>query len=279
MEKIIFECETITPMFLAGADGITPELRAPSIKGALRFWWRALHGYLPLAELKTKEAEVFGGTDPASRSIVTIKVKDFPSNMPLSVDYPTPHKRNFSKKAISTGFLFNIQLGISKPDLLSAEYAKTLFILFSIFGALGNRSRRGFGSLKINKINAELFKVEESKSYILELITRVSPGFKLNVISPTSKYPYLFDFIISQKKYTLIDIGQATHDVMFNDDTSNNKEEYKATLGAGAPRFSSPVYISCLPSGHLIISKLNTQSPNMTKVNNKLSEALIKKLT
>lgn len=279
MEKIIFECETITPMFLAGADGVTPELRAPSIKGALRFWWRALHGHLPLADLKTQEAKIFGGTEPARRSMLTLKAINFPSISDLSVDYPTPHNKNFPKKAISTGFLFNIQLGISKQDIFTVEYAKALFILFSIFGSLGNRSRRGFGSLKINKINGELFKVEESKSYILELITKVSPSFKMHVISPTSKYPYLRDFIISQKKYTLIDIGQATHDVMFNDDTSNNKEEYKATLGAGAPRFSSPVYISCLPSGHLIISKLNTQSPNMTKVNIKLSDALIKKLT
>jgi len=33
-------------MFLAGADGVTPELRAPSIKGAMRFWWRACNGHL-----------------------------------------------------------------------------------------------------------------------------------------------------------------------------------------------------------------------------------------
>jgi len=38
MKQITFECETVTPMFLAGADGKTPELRAPSIKEALRFY-------------------------------------------------------------------------------------------------------------------------------------------------------------------------------------------------------------------------------------------------
>ncbi len=30
MNTIKFECEIITPMFLAGADGKTPELRPPS---------------------------------------------------------------------------------------------------------------------------------------------------------------------------------------------------------------------------------------------------------
>ncbi len=43
MRSITFECETITPMFLACADGKTPELRPPSIKGLMRFWWRAMN--------------------------------------------------------------------------------------------------------------------------------------------------------------------------------------------------------------------------------------------
>jgi len=32
----------ITPLFMAGADGKTPELRPPSFKGMMRFWWRAM---------------------------------------------------------------------------------------------------------------------------------------------------------------------------------------------------------------------------------------------
>lgn len=35
MNTITFKCETVTPMFMAGADGKEPELRAPSIKGVL----------------------------------------------------------------------------------------------------------------------------------------------------------------------------------------------------------------------------------------------------
>ncbi len=71
MQTITFECEVITPMFLAGADGTTPELRAPSIKGALRFWWRAMNGHLveekengsfDYSKLKQREMDIFGGT-------------------------------------------------------------------------------------------------------------------------------------------------------------------------------------------------------------------------
>ena len=32
----------VTPLFCAGADPNRAELRLPSFKGALRFWWRAL---------------------------------------------------------------------------------------------------------------------------------------------------------------------------------------------------------------------------------------------
>jgi len=42
LHKITFDYETITPMFLAGADQGQVELCAPSIKGTLRFWWRAM---------------------------------------------------------------------------------------------------------------------------------------------------------------------------------------------------------------------------------------------
>ena len=70
MHKITFECETITPMFLSGADGATPELRPPSIKGALRFWWRAMNGHLSLPELKRIEGEIFGDTGRRSGIVI-----------------------------------------------------------------------------------------------------------------------------------------------------------------------------------------------------------------
>jgi len=86
MEKVIFEIETITPMFLAGneqrlehvknrGDGepeeawhIRKELRAPSIRGLLRYWQRALIGGVvsPWQEVKIKEEAVFGSTDNSS---------------------------------------------------------------------------------------------------------------------------------------------------------------------------------------------------------------------
>lgn len=66
METLTFTCKIITPMFLAGADGQTPELRAASIKGALRFWWRACHGHLKL------DSEVWRNPDKNKRDDVRL---------------------------------------------------------------------------------------------------------------------------------------------------------------------------------------------------------------
>lgn len=58
---------TVTPLFLAGADPRgAPELRVPSVRGALRFWLRALAGGCygtddaGLQRVRELEAEVFG---------------------------------------------------------------------------------------------------------------------------------------------------------------------------------------------------------------------------
>ena len=50
-----YDVEVVTPMFLSGADQQKVEIRAASIKGQLRWWWRAMNGHLSLEELKKQE--------------------------------------------------------------------------------------------------------------------------------------------------------------------------------------------------------------------------------
>jgi len=42
MGLLKLKCRLITPMFMAGADGRTPELRPSEFKGMMRWWWRAI---------------------------------------------------------------------------------------------------------------------------------------------------------------------------------------------------------------------------------------------
>ncbi len=70
MDKLTVTLKTVTPMFLGGSNpNDTTELRAPSIKGALRFWYRAID---PLYNHKvepsdpkspTWEDKIFGSTE------------------------------------------------------------------------------------------------------------------------------------------------------------------------------------------------------------------------
>lgn len=81
MKSLMFELETITPMFMAGANGETFELRPPAIKGLLRFWWRAYKwGKMSengkLEALSEVEGQIFGTTSvPGQKSRFSIQVK------------------------------------------------------------------------------------------------------------------------------------------------------------------------------------------------------------
>ena len=52
-----YDIEFITPCFCAGADQAHAEVRAPSIRGQLHWWFRALGG------TKEQEGEIFGSVD------------------------------------------------------------------------------------------------------------------------------------------------------------------------------------------------------------------------
>ncbi len=58
METLTVKLKVVTPLFLGGAEpDKKAELRAPSIKGALRYWYRAID-----PDYQRHEARIFGGT-------------------------------------------------------------------------------------------------------------------------------------------------------------------------------------------------------------------------
>ena len=91
MQYIEAEFEIVTPMFIGGAEpqSTNPTIRPPSIKGALRFWWRALawknclknsnnNQVEALKMLHQKEAELFGlaaNDNQAGQGIISLKLE------------------------------------------------------------------------------------------------------------------------------------------------------------------------------------------------------------
>ncbi len=261
MKTITFTCEIITPLFLAGADGTTPELRAPSIKGALRFWWRAMNGHLSLTKLKQREAEIFGGTETGQgRSKVIIRFSD--EKLETSEVKLVPHK-NFKLPAFKTGQKFTVHLSlVADHENFNAEQLKALFILTCTLGGLGKRTRRGMGSIRIKEIDKVAFSYTTLKE-IFNHLEKINKGkFRLDKeglirsnFGQPENYPYIKQIQLGSRTVDLMKISTATHNF-------KGTKNYEPSLGyAGRDgRFASPIYVSMILVGNElrpIITTLN----------------------
>ncbi|MET1125027.1 MAG: type III-B CRISPR module RAMP protein Cmr1, partial [Archaeoglobaceae archaeon] len=71
-----FKLEAITPIFMRGADQTKAEIRAASIKGLMRWWFRALAGNYfgnDIDGLRRAEEYIFGSTNRRSRVVVEVE--------------------------------------------------------------------------------------------------------------------------------------------------------------------------------------------------------------
>jgi CRISPR-associated protein Cmr1 len=270
MKTITFTCETITPMFLSGADQNTPELRPPSIKGALRFWWRAMNGDKMLStgdtSLRNLENKLFGGVDSESggRSPFNIRIANY--NIPdeqKEKKSMLPHKSGSFKQSIKEGFSFDVIISFFPEQLakisVTEQQLKNLFIITCILGGLGKRSRRGFGSIDVKKIDGKPYSTPDSKSEIVNMIKTVNPNFDLGKTHAGVHYPYIkgIDIANESSDNPTLTLGKATHDTKGIDNVLYNR-----TVGNANPRFSSPVFISVLRGNYIVITTLHTANKN-----------------
>lgn len=247
-------------MFLAGADGRSPELRPPSIKGMMRFWWRALHGHLTIEKLKEEEAKIFGASDETiGRSKFSIHVI---SNKLDKQDYsPLPHsEKKIKLMGIEPNQKIEVKLSTQYDDIDKySAILKTSLLL----GGLGKRARRGFGSIKILNIDKQPYILDLNIEYILKLINNVVPNkyiLEKNKIVLTEKnsqrYPFLKEIIIGGQypswNELVKTVGIASH---------NCKDDSLGFVNRNK-RLASPIYISVLKISekeyHPIVSTLNT---------------------
>lgn len=163
----------VTPMFLGDADQKASSIRPPSLKGALRFWWRALNwsGFLKQADqneaaalqaLHKEEARLFGTTAAEKTGgqgvfLLTITKDEtkfssqtFKSNSPEIcyllgiglIDKP----RNFinEKSTFRAELLFR-----PKTNARDQKSVADALYVFGLLGALGSRARHGMGSVSL----------------------------------------------------------------------------------------------------------------------------------
>lgn len=153
-------------------DDVTP-VRAASIRGQLRFWWRACNpsGCTTIDELRQREGKIWGATSQTSQ--VVVEVLDQPGvPMPVKVyrdnnhgrfglapgmkaiaygAFPLQPKREAQEHGARPGVLYdygskNFKVRFSYPKELRSDVEAALWA-WETFGGLGARTRRGFGAV------------------------------------------------------------------------------------------------------------------------------------
>ncbi|MBI3358801.1 MAG: type III-B CRISPR module RAMP protein Cmr1 [Nitrospirae bacterium] len=179
MQTLSATFKIVTPMFIGGADQSPSDgIRPPSVKGALRFWYRAID-----PDYKKHEARIFGGSGKddgqaiflltLDRVITETKHWDKERYECLNEDHPNKPKDlstnnkswtlngntylGFSltmgdnkRTAILSNKTFTIKLLFKRqPDEQDQKRILAALWLFGHIGGLGSRSRRGFGTVAL----------------------------------------------------------------------------------------------------------------------------------
>jgi len=164
LKKLEYTIELITPMFGGGHEAgeieTDPEMviRGSTIRGHLRFWWRATRGTkcLNWVELSQKEHEIWGSTTHPSQIQIEVIVKTKTiqeDNILLDQNNSYvlfPYRQNAVNRRVKSLTKLSFTLKVTFPsgfvnDVEAAVWAWTNF------GGIGARTRRGCGSLFCKK--------------------------------------------------------------------------------------------------------------------------------
>lgn len=180
----IREYELITPLFGGGTEtqkaDLVTVIRVPSIRGQLRFWWRAIRGGQfggSLQKMKEAEDEIFGAAsvgDKSSTSQVQIDLRVTSSGQNLTS--VTDRGRQVPIYEISSPYGYaafplreknlgvvggvSFSLLLSYPAQIRVEVEAALWA-WEMFGGIGGRTRRGFGALQLKSYKPDASKIRK----------------------------------------------------------------------------------------------------------------------
>lgn len=204
----------VTPLFCAGADSKTPEVRLPSFKGVLRYWWRALAwsrcgGNL---EVVRREEDRLFGSAGGGQSRVLMRWASPPEPTPIPVNevlkvraggevvgdgarylgygvmeaFPRKNKRTGQRtaagqltRACLAPFDFTVQMRGRDLNEQELTLLRDSLAALGILGGLGSKSRKGYGSLVLQdlRVNGQArWSTPRSMDELRSAITAFRPG-------------------------------------------------------------------------------------------------------
>ncbi|MGI9861610.1 type III-B CRISPR module RAMP protein Cmr1 [Moorella naiadis] len=196
MAEIVLEAiyKVATPLFMAGADQSRPELRPPSLKGLLRFWYRAtsLGRYGSWEQVQEEENRLFGSTEGQGAFTIQLAGNEMAEQPPGQIwpgssgaaylgygvlDGNKGNRRGYIKPA--SRFTLRLYFTSRRRDTGSEPDTRGLVLslmALGLLGGAGSRSRRGYGSL-----NLESLRVNGEEKYqaptTLEKLKQTIEGF------------------------------------------------------------------------------------------------------
>lgn len=213
LKRLSFDVEVLTPAFVGGheprkLDEYTP-LRPHTVRGLLRWWFRAAAGALMwpaddsdsarrlvISELRKAESALFGDTDRAS-NVVVLPPPELDRARRRTVAKPDP-KRSPGLRYLGYGLFedskdpeaihphatpgagpISITLGLRREVAGAPELLGAIIWLWTNLGGLGARSRRGYGSLRLAKADSSLNvprNLIEQPSTPTELVQQLQAG-------------------------------------------------------------------------------------------------------
>lgn len=175
-----------TPLFGGGADPDRPELRLPSFKGVLRFWWRALAWSRlggDLGAIKSEEDALFGSAG-SGRGLMAMRLMA-PDNLNRTASGDILKVRDRSgtvgegarylgygvmeafasrsretvagqltRACLAAPFEFEVRMRLREHGLSGEQQQSVCDALIALgtLGSMGSKSRKGYGSLGLNSL-------------------------------------------------------------------------------------------------------------------------------
>lgn len=230
MPSITFDLETVTPLFLSGANQQEAELRPPAFRGALRYWFRAIAASVTTFEqVKIWENKIFGNTDAGGSVIIRVQAEKPTSTKYLEKYNGTANNNPWSgleylffsiyasgsKEARAylppkRKFRLILQTRpLVKDNINCLTLAAGAMWCLVNLGGIGSRSNRGAGSLKVNHFQPQGIDISQLKfslqaESLSDIATEISNQIKiiknifkqiLNPVSTSSIIPNQFDVI------------------------------------------------------------------------------------
>lgn len=182
----------VTPLFLGDADQKATEIRPPSVKGALRFWWRALNwgrfrkeadnDAAALKKLHSEEAALFGAAADEkdqrrgqSRFLFTVQADPlkFKDKNHVHIQFQSHNAARYLGYGLMEAFASrekNTQAGQLMRSCIdegqrftvkllcrdgTEQSVREALIALGLLGGLGSRTRHGMGSVSLAELQQD----------------------------------------------------------------------------------------------------------------------------